>query len=243
MGILNLTPDSFWEPSRAGEADALARIRAMAAAGASIIDIGAVSSRPGADEVSLEEERSRLEPVLRLIAAEGPQGMRYSVDTTRGEIAEMACGILGNSLIINDISAGEEDPEMLPLVGRLGLGYIAMHRRGNPRSMDSLCDYSSYATEKHPSGVIPALVSYFREFGERAAACGVKDWILDPGLGFAKTPEQCWEILENLPELKALGHPVLIGASRKRFTGGDNARAHALALKGGADILRLHIDI
>ena len=95
-----------------------------------------------------------------------------------------------------------------------------------------MCDYSE--------GVVPALLDYFRSFSLRASQLGIKEWILDPGLGFAKTSEQCWEILERLPELKALGHPVLIGASRKRFTGGDTKKAHALAIERGADILRIH---
>lgn len=231
MAILNLTPDSFWAPSRAAASDALSRIRSMAASGASIVDIGAVSTRPGAAEVSFDEELRRLTPVLRQIASDGPDGLRYSIDTTRSGIIRCAFDYIGKDLIVNDISAGEDDPMMLPLVGRLGLTYVAMHKRGNPRNMDSLCDYD----------VMPELISYFREFGRRAADNGVSDWILDPGLGFAKTEEQCWEILERLGELKIFGRPILVGASDKRFTRGDNESAHALAVRNGADILRLHI--
>ena len=227
MGILNLTPDSFYEPSRSSGEDALRRIKEMRRAGADIIDIGAVSTRPGAPSVSLEEEWCRLEPVLsRLESGEG-----ISIDTYRSEIVRRAERLIG-PFMVNDISAGEDDPVMLPTVGELALDYVAMHKRGNPCTMDDLCDY--------PSGVVEELLAYFRDFELKAAFYGIKDWILDPGLGFAKTSGQCWEILERLPELKALGHPVLIGASRKRFTSGDTKKAHALAIERGADILRVH---
>ncbi len=133
---------------------------------------------------------------------------------------------------MNDISAGEDDPAMLQTVADLGLTYIAMHKRGNPRSMDSLCDY--------PDGIIPELLRYFEEFSRKANALGIRDWILDPGLGFAKTEAQNWEILENLEALKVFGRPILIGAADKRFTRGDTALAHAVAIAHGADILRVH---
>lgn len=231
MGILNLTPDSFIESSRVVAADVPARIRSMQDSGASIIDLGAVSTRPGAATVSLEEEWQRLEPALRAVAPM-PSRPQISIDTTRSEIVLRAYAVLGE-FIVNDISSGEDDPAMLRAAGRLHLPYVAMHKRGYPTTMDALSDY--------PEGVVPALVNYFRDFEKRASAAGISDWILDPGLGFAKTPEQCWEILYRLEELAALGHPVLIGASDKRFTRGNTALAHAVAILHGASILRLHI--
>lgn len=227
MAVVNLTPDSFWAPSRAGAAEAPARMAALHALGADIIDIGAVSTRPGAPDVPLEEEWSRLEPVLR--AYDGQ--FRLSIDTTRAEMVRRAHSMIGD-FIVNDISAGEDDPAMLPLVGSLGLEYVAMHKRGNPRTMDGLCDYGG--------DVVADLMAYFRDFEARAAALGVDRWILDPGLGFAKTPEQNWELLRRLGDFKSFGKPILVGAADKRFTGGDTDRANRLAVSNGADILRVH---
>lgn len=238
MGILNLTPDSFYESSRYR--------MDIFGSGVDIVDIGAVSTRPGAEPVTLEEEWARLEPVLSNLPPARP---RISIDTTRAEIVRRVYGLIG-PFIVNDISAGEDDPEMLATVGSLGLTYIAMHKRGGPQSMDALCDYSAYATAQWPSGVIPALLAYFEEFGRRAEAAGINDWILDPGLGFAKTPAQCWEILENLEALAVFGRPILIGAGDKRFTkfppawaayGDGNAVAEEIALRHGATILRVHV--
>ena len=227
MAIVNLTPDSFFAPSRVCAEEAQERIRSLCAAGAEIIDLGAVSTRPGAADVALEEEWRRLEPVVR--AWDAPALL--SVDTTRAEIVRRVYDCAG-PFLVNDISAGEDDAQMLATVGRLGLPYVAMHKRGNPRSMDALCDY--------PAGVVPALVEYFEEFGRKAEDAGIAEWVLDPGLGFAKTAEQNWEILEKLDWLRGFDRPILIGAADKRFTGGDTERAHRLAIKHGADILRVH---
>ena len=227
MAIVNLTPDSFFAPSRVRAGQAQERVRALLEAGADIIDLGAVSTRPGAADVSLREEWRRLGPVVRAWNASMP----FSVDTTRAEIVRRVYDCAG-PFWVNDISAGEDDPEMLETVGRLGLPYIAMHKRGNPRTMDARCDY--------PDGVMAELTAYFTEFARKAEENGIRDWILDPGLGFAKTAEQNWEILERLEELRAFGRPLLIGAADKRFTGGDTEKAHRLALSHGADILRVH---
>lgn len=221
MGILNLTPDSFWARSRYD--------MSVLDAGFDIVDIGAVSTRPGAAPVSERREWRRLEPVLRMLS--GRPHPEISIDTTRSAIVRRAYDTIGH-FIVNDISAGEDDPMMLQTVAGLGLGYIAMHKRGGPRTMDGMCDY--------PSGVMRALLDYFEEFSARAGAAGVADWMLDPGLGFAKTPQQCWEILEHLEELAVFGRPILIGAADKRFTGGDNDRAHRLAVEHGAAVLRVH---
>ena len=219
MGIINLTPDSFWAPSRYNMAILNSR--------ADIIDVGAVSNRPGAADVSVEEEWRRLEPFLR--AWDNPR--RLSIDTTSSEIVRRAYDCVG-PFLVNDISAGEDDPEMLSTVGRLGLGYVAMHKRGNPRTMDSLCEPDC--------DIIEVLNEYFADFSRKAGDCGIRDWILDPGLGFAKTAEQNVEILRRLPELNKYGRPLLIGAADKRFTCGDTEKYHLMALRGGADILRVH---
>lgn len=230
MRILNLTPDSFYEPSRFN--------MSVLDSGADIVDIGAVSTRPGAAFVSEEEEWERLERVLE--GLKDRSHPRISIDSWRSGIIGRAIEYVPD-LIVNDISAGENDPGMLDFVGAHGLCYIAMHKRGNPRSMDSLCTY--------PEGVMTALKEYFEAFSKKAQKAGIKEWILDPGLGFAKTPEQCWEILERLEELSVFGRPILIGASDKRFnalpTGYVSdipglSAAECLALRGGAAILRRH---
>ena len=233
MGIINLTPDSFFEKSRYN--------CSILDSKADIVDVGAVSTRPGAEDVSLEEEWRRLEPFLldwkRALNAEGKNEVQnrapkvLSIDTTRAEIVRRAYEIMG-PFIVNDISAGEDDEQMLECVGGLALKYIAMHKRGNPRTMDSL------SNEDVP--IMQQLEEYFHDFEKRARKAGVKDWILDPGLGFAKTKEQNIEIIEKLPLLKKFGRPILIGAADKRFTEGNTEHYHLLALRGGADILRVH---
>ena len=227
MAIVNLTPDSFFAPSRVRAEQAQERIRALMAQGADLIDLGAISTRPGAEDVSLEEEWARLAPVVR----EWDRSIPFSVDTTRAEIVRRVYDCAG-LFLVNDISAGEDDPDMLATVGELGLPYVAMHKRGNPRTMDAQVDY--------PDGIMPALVAYFSDFARRAEAHGIAEWILDPGLGFAKTAEQNWEILDKLEALQVFGRPILIGAADKRFTGGDTEKAHRLALAHGAEILRVH---
>lgn len=226
MGIINLTPDSFFPDSRCSVQDAAARIARMLDDGADIIDIGAVSTRPGAGDVGTEEEWRRLSPVLPML-----EGVRFSVDTTSAEIVRRVFREAG-PFIVNDISAGEDDPEMLPAVAGLGLEYVAMHKRGNPRTMDSMCAY--------PRGVVDELTGYFRNFADRAEAMGIRNWVLDPGFGFAKTEEQNLELLERLGEFKALGRPILVGIADKRFTHGDTGKYHRIALRNGADILRVH---
>lgn len=226
MGILNLTPDSFWAPSRCKADEAGVRIGKMLEAGADIIDIGAVSTRPGAPEVSLEEEWRRLRPVLPFL-----KRVVFSVDTVRAEIVRRVFEEAG-PFIVNDISSGEDDPAMLPTVAGLKLGYVAMHKCGCPQTMDSLCDY--------PEGVVAEVMRYFRDFASTAERLGIRDWVLDPGFGFAKTEEQNLELLEHLRDFSVLGRPVLVGIADKRFTHGDTEKYHRIALLGGADILRVH---
>lgn len=227
MAIVNLTPDSFWAESRSSGDSAVERINTLLEEGADIIDIGAVSTRPGAADVGLEEEWGRLYPVLHSL----PSGVPLSIDTFRSEIVRRAYEEVG-PFLVNDISAGEDDPDMLQTVGRLSLEYIAMHKKGNPRTMDAFCDY--------PEGVVEAVRQYFLLFEKKASDNGIKDWILDPGLGFAKTTAQNWELLEQLRVFSSFERPILIGAADKRFTNGKTETAHSLAIRNGADVLRVH---
>lgn len=238
MRILNMAPDSFWEQGR--------QDLSILESGADIVDIGAVSTRPGAPDVSMEEEWTRLEPALsRIIQLRRTSCHKVpviSIDTFRSEIVRRVHDTIGQ-FIINDISAGEDDPDMLGLVGTLGLPFIAMHKRGNPRTMDSHCDYSAFASSPGSSGVVETLLDYFSRFERKAAVFGIDNWILDPGLGFAKTPEQCWEILRRQEELLVFNRPVLIAHADKRFTRtveNGNDLALGLALAHGASIVRVH---
>ena len=224
MGILNLTPDSFYAGSRVAGADALSRARRMWADGADVVDLGACSTRPGAPQPSLEEEWARLEPVLLEMAgyalsgdsgplplsgggqAPGREFPPISIDTYRAEIVRRAYETIG-PFLVNDISAGGMDPEMLETVGRLGLPYVAMHMRGTPETMQGLTDYDD---------VVEEVLRYFRDFEKKAADAGIREWILDPGFGFAKTVEQNYELLRRLREItQAFDRPVLVGLSRK----------------------------
>ena len=248
MGILNLTGDSFFAGSRMLEPDGSfaegrfrARVSRMLSDGADILDLGAVSTRPGAADVSEEEEWRRLEPAVRLLRDKYPTAV-FSVDTTRSGIVERVFDLAG-PFIVNDISAGEDDAAMLSVAARLGLRYVAMHKRGTPSSMQSLTDY--------PSGVVEAVLEYFRAFSLKASDAGIEDWILDPGFGFAKTVSQNYELLAGLRAFRQFGRPILVGVSRKSMiwkplgiTPEEALPAtqvvHYKALEAGADILRVH---
>ena len=242
LGIVNLTDDSYYAPSRAATCDAfLDRIRQMAAEGADIIDIGACSTRPGSQPVGAEEEWRRLEPALTALRGEFPD-LRVSIDTYWASVVERVYDCVG-PFVVNDISAGAYDMAMLPLVGRLGLPYIAMHLRGTPETMQSMTDY--------PKGVTAEVIRYFKAFAKKAAKAGIQEWILDPGFGFAKTVEQNWTLLEELDKLQVLQMPILVGVSRKsmiykRFGITPEEAlpatqvAHLLALQRGATYLRVH---
>ena len=247
MGIVNLTDDSYFAPSRCLGADGMpdagrtvGMVGKMLSEGADIIDIGACSTRPGSEPVGEEEEWRRLEPVLKAIKDSYPDAV-ISIDTWWASVVEKAAGLIG-PFIVNDISAGEDDPGMLPAVGRLGLKYVAMHKRGIPKTMQSLCEYGNVTEE---------VLQYFREFGARAEKAGIKDWILDPGFGFAKDIGQNWQLLRELEVLRTLGHRILVGVSRKsmiyRLFGitpeeslAQTQVLHFAALERGADILRVH---
>ena len=242
LGIVNLTDDSYYAASRAQDPDAfLSRVGTMLAEGADWIDIGACSTRPGAQPVGADEEWRRLEPALQALRQAFPDA-RVSIDTYWSSVVERAYDLIG-PFMVNDISAGTFDAQMLPLVGRLALPYIAMHMRGTPETMQSMTDY--------PHGVTAEVLRYFRAFAKRAAKAGVMDWILDPGFGFAKTVEQNWTLLEELDLLQVLQMPILVGVSRKsmiykRFSITPEESlpatqvAHLLALQRGATWLRVH---
>ena len=243
MGIVNLTDDSFYEGSRCVGVDAaVSRIGAMLEEGADIIDLGACSTRPGSLPVGEKEEWARLEPVLKAARAAFPDA-RFSIDTYWASVVRNAYDLIGD-FIVNDISAGEDDPMMLPVVGELGLTYIAMHKRGTPESMQGLSDYSD---------VVEDVKAYFEEFSEKAEHYGIRNWVLDPGIGFAKTIEQNYELLRRLDAFKELADSprILIGVSRKsliykyfNLSPAESLPATQVlgyaALTKGADILRVH---
>ncbi len=244
MAILNVTPDSFYAESRMPDTDAVERrVREAVAAGASVIDVGGYSSRPGADEVSPEEEWRRVERGVGAVRRLAP-AMPVSVDTFRSEIVTRTVERFGE-VIVNDISAGELDVQMVPTVARLGLRYIAMHMKGDPKTMQSRTDYRR--------DIVTEVVDYFRVRCRRLEEAGIarERIILDPGFGFAKTLEQNYELLAGLHALCDLGYPVLAGLSRKSMIYRllDVAPADSLAgtvaldwecLRQGASILRVH---
>lgn len=207
MGVINLNEDSFYAPSRAATCDAFRRrADALLAGGADILDIGAVSSRPGATDPGAEEEWNRLEPFVELLAKEYA-GTEVSIDTFRASVVLMAYQTLGR-FIVNDISAGEWDEAMLPVAGRLGLRYVAMHHQGGFDTMHGEYRYDD---------VVESIRQYFRDFALRAKEAGVADWVLDPGFGFSKSDEDNQTLFDRLDELRSFRRPILVGISRKRF--------------------------
>ncbi|MFP5366408.1 MAG: dihydropteroate synthase [Actinomycetes bacterium] len=208
MGILNVTPDSFSDGGRHATADtAIAAGLRMFYAGADIIDVGGESTRPGAEDVSPEEEQQRVVPVIEALVK---AGALVSIDTTHASTA--AAAIKAGAAIINDISGLSIEPEMAELVAASKVPYILTHRRGDARTMNSLAEYKDVAGE---------VVAELAGVRDKLYAAGVsrEQIIVDPGLGFAKNDAQNWELLQNLDQLDSLGHPVLVGASRKRFLG------------------------
>ena len=240
----NVTPDSFFAGSRMPDAPHVERrVREAVAEGASIIDVGGYSSRPGADEVSPGEEWRRVKLGVGAVRRLAP-GMAVSVDTFRSEVAARAIERFG-PLIINDISAGELDPAMPAVAAKYGVPYIAMHMKGDPKTMQSLTDYKRDITAE--------VVAYFEARVAALLAAGIarEHLVLDPGFGFAKTTEQNYELLAGLHRLCALGYPVLAGLSRKsmiyRVLGVTPAQSLAgtvalgwECLRQGAAILRVH---
>jgi dihydropteroate synthase len=260
MGILNINNESFYSRSRhTALEDVDATLYKMVEDGADIIDIGACSTRPGSTPVSLEQEWEYLKEPLELIAGKylhsgehrelSGRKVQISIDTFRSEIVRRAYGLLGD-FIVNDISAGEDDPLMLSTVGELGLPYIAMHKRGTPSTMQQMTDY--------PQGVVNAVVEYFREFEQRAAKYGIKEYVMDPGFGFAKNLEQNYLLFKAMPQLvdeieeyAGKKRKLLVGISRKGMIWKPlgitpdealcgTAALNLQALLLGADILRVH---
>lgn len=241
MGILNITPDSFFAGSRTVDDDAIAqRVTRMIAEGADMIDIGAYSSRPGADEVSPDEEIARLRRGMKVLRSIN-RDIIVSVDTFRADVAEAAVTEMGVD-IINDISGGDLDGNMFGTVARLGVPYILMHMRGTPATMNTLTDYDDVT-----AGVIREL----SEKVNRLSLLGVNDVIIDPGFGFSKTLVQNYKLLHDLEVLHVFNRPLLVGVSRKSMiyrvldTAPDAALngttvINTVALLAGASILRVH---
>lgn len=240
MGILNLTPDSFYPGSRLSSAEeALQKATQLLADGADILDIGGYSSRPGAADVPVQEELDRVVPAIETILQNFPEAI-ISVDTFRAEMAEAS--IAAGAAIINDVSGGTLDEAMLETVARLQVPYVLMHMRGTPQTMVSMANYTDVVVE-----VVDELLVQLGKLQQ----LGVKDIIIDPGFGFAKTVEHNFVLLRRLEELRILGHPILAGLSRKSMVykslGIDQADAltgtiavNTVALMKGAAILRVH---
>lgn len=241
MGILNITPDSFYADSRKQtEKDIIARIYQILDEGGDFIDIGAYSSRPDASDVSPKEEMERLKYGLEILRNECPEAV-VSVDTFRADVAKMCVEEYGVALI-NDIAAGQMDPEMFSTIAQLKVPYIMMHMQGTPQNMQK---------NPHYDNPVKEIILYFAEKIEKLRASGVKDLIIDPGFGFGKTLAHNYEILDKLEELQMFQLPILIGVSRKSMVykllgeGPEDAlngttALHAIALMKGARILRVH---
>ncbi len=242
MGILNVTPDSFSDGGQFNNMQsALSQAQYMIDNGADIIDIGGQSTRPGAEQISVTEELNRVIPIIKAIREQF--SIPISIDTTRAKIAENA--IAAGADLINDISGGTFDPEMLTVAACLDVPIILMHMRGNPQNMQQMTDYQDLVTD---------IMEFLRLQIQNAIACGVDSSkiIIDLGIGFAKTPEQNIELLRRLADFKALGVPILIGTSRKSFIGKiisqndpqrrvwGTAATCCSAIISGADILRVH---
>lgn len=250
MGVINVTPDSFYEGSRmmqtniAGVETAvidpvLRKAEQMIHDGAGIIDIGAQSSRPGAPLLSAEEELFRLTGVFEALTLHFPDAI-FSIDSFYSRVASEAAA--AGASIINDISGGSMDRQMLAVAGRSGLPYICMHMRGTPQTMQQLTGYENVTLE---------VLDYFIARTEACRLAGIKDVIIDPGFGFSKNRRQNFELLRNMPVLKALNKPILAGLSRKSMVyktlgvGPEQAlngttALNTLALMHGANILRAH---
>ena len=241
MGILNVTPDSFYAGSRMETEEAVrGRVRQIIAEGGSMIDVGAYSSRPGAADVSAEEEMERLRRGMSIVREEAPE-IPVSVDTFRADVAKMAVEELGVD-IINDISGGELDKEMFKTVAKLGVPYILMHMKGTPQTMQQAPHYDDLMKE---------VMLYFAEKVQQLRDLGQKDIVLDPGYGFAKTIDHNYELLRHQEMLEVFELPLLVGVSRKsmiyRFLGTSPEEAlngtsvlNTIALQKGANILRMH---
>jgi dihydropteroate synthase len=241
MGILNVTPDSFYDGGKYyGFNEAFRQVEHMVKAGVDIIDVGACSSRPGSDIVPVKEELDRLIPIASIIRDKYPE-LLLSIDTFRADVAKVMVLDYGFALV-NDISAGRFDPEMFDTVARLNVPYLLMHMRGTPENMQDNPVYENLIAE---------ITLFFAERVRELRLKGVNDIIIDPGFGFGKTLDHNFEILGRLNEFRVFDFPILAGISRKSMVykvidgGSDEAlcgtsAAHMLALLQGANILRVH---
>ena len=240
MGILNITPDSFYDGGNLkNDLEILSLAEKMLTDGATFIDIGGYSSRPGATDLSVNEEFERVLPVVTLLLKNFPEVL-LSIDTFRAEVAKKA--IEAGAAIINDISAGILDDQMFKTIADYQVPYIMMHMKGSPQTMKEFADYKD---------VVREVLFYFSERIATARSCGINDLIIDPGFGFAKTISHNFELLRNTEKLQIANVPILIGVSRKSmiYKTLDTSAANALngttvlntiALQKGASILRVH---
>ena len=240
MGILNCTPDSFFDGGKfKNETEILNQVEKMLFEGATFVDVGAYSSKPGAEFVSETEELNRLLPVVDLILKHFPETI-LSIDTFRSEVAKQS--IEKGATLINDISAGSLDEKMMQTIANLKVPYIMMHMRGTPKTMQSLTNYGN---------IVKEMLFYFSEKVARARSLGINDLIVDPGFGFAKTLEQNYEVLNKIELFKILELPILVGVSRKSMiykvletTAQESLNGttvlNTIALQKGANILRVH---
>lgn len=240
MGILNITPNSFFDGGRySSEKEILEKVEKMLAEGATFIDIGAYSSKPSAEFVSEDEELNRIVPVVQLLVKHFPE-ILISIDTFRSEVARVC--IENGAAIINDISAGNLDDKMLEVIAQYNVPYIMMHMRGTPETMQSMTEYED---------VVKEVLLYFSEKISQARSLGIHDLIVDPGFGFAKTISQNYEVMQKLELFHHLELPILIGISRKSMIhktleiNADEALngttvLNTIALSKGAQILRVH---
>jgi len=241
MGIVNVTPDSFYSGSRCqSENEVVERVKKHLSEGATFIDLGAYSTRPGCEDISAVEEINRLKPALDIITKEFPQAL-ISIDTFRSQVAEFAISEYGVP-IINDISGGMLDEKMPEIVGKYHAAYILMHMIGTPQNMQSNCNYNN---------LIEDITKFFAVQSEKFRKAGTNDIILDPGFGFSKTLDQNYELMNKMQDFEIFGLPILVGISRKsmiyKLLGGtpaDSANGttvlNTIALLKGADILRVH---
>lgn len=240
MGIVNITPDSFYDGGKStSEAAILKQVEKMLKDGATFIDVGGYSSRHNAEDISVQEEIDRAIPAIELILSHFPDTL-ISIDTFRSEVARTA--VESGAAMVNDISGGDLDSKMIQTVAELQVPYIIMHMRGTPKTMTQLTDYDNITTE-----VIYDLSAKIRE----ARAAGINDIIVDPGFGFAKTPRQSFELLKNLKLLQTLEAPILSGVSRKSFIYktlqitpqealNGTTVMNTIAILNGSAILRVH---
>ena len=240
MGILTMTPDSFYQGSRnAGKDELLRNASKMIEDGADILDIGGQSTRPGAKAITVDEELHRVVSAISVLKAEFPDAV-ISVDTYRSKVAKEA--VDAGASIVNDISAGSLDEKMIETVAALKVPYVLMHMRGTPETMQQLTQYDNLVRE---------VIDYFIAKLEMLKKAGIGDIIIDPGFGFAKTAEQNFQLLKNLQQLSILGHPILAGISRKAtiyktlgITADEALNGttvlNTVALLNGASILRVH---